>query len=375
VTTYIEHYANGNVPVDPIIPNKTDYPDPICLPLLDNKYQSIHGVIPINIVTLHGHPPLCRMTFELDWWYQHEYQGWFQIHPTAGTITMNYVELPEKTEEEDEEPNPVAAIVKVSVYQGDSGSPLFTRQVEIRGCHSVSPPTSSPDTWDWHLKVAKPRIVFDEKIRLAVSTTNLEQRVDTVKSIQWSIVDDRHLKFTTAVDQNHFGVDDGRSCMVQALHHATTEDDRAHISALVTFNNESTKTFQTNIEIITDQVEYKANVIEAPYIGASLSTPQLYLITNIGYQMFKNSMLTPRILDSVQVAAVLQNTFSAGMYMSGGGDFPITMNDADSSNLTFTLCDAYSWEMMGSSQPQGIAGLGCDFRGVSGRMIMGERKN
>jgi hypothetical protein len=36
----------------------------------------------------------------------------------------------------------------------------------------------------------------------------------------------------------------------------------------------------------------------------------------------------------------MQNTFSAGMYMAGGGDFPITMNDCDMSNLKFTLVDS-----------------------------------
>jgi hypothetical protein len=120
----------------------------------------------------------------------------------------------------------------------------------------------------------------------------------------------------------------------------TTADYKAEIWADVLFQYGKIITLSTSIEVISDQVPYTLNVIDAPQVGFSLSTPQLYLTTNIGYQVFKNSMLSPRILDSVQVAAVLQNTFSVGMYMSGGGDFPITMNDADSSNLTFTLCDA-----------------------------------
>jgi hypothetical protein len=118
-----------------------------------------------------------------------------------------------------------------------------------------------------------------------------------------------------------------------------------YVSADVKFSKEGSSDWTATIksepiQIISDIIHYEAQVIEAPYIGYSLSTPQMYLLSNIGYQMFKISFLSPRILDSVQVAAVLQNTFSAGMYMSGGGDFPITMNDADSSNLTFTLCDS-----------------------------------
>jgi hypothetical protein len=128
--------------------------------------------------------------------------------------------------------------------------------------------------------------------------------------------------------------------MVQALHEATTTSGTVQVSAWTKGVTGDQEVGPIKIEIISDQVEYTSEVVEAPVVGVSLSTPQLYLLTNIGYQMFKNSMLNPRQLDSVQVAAVLQNTFSAGLYMSGQGDFPIVMNDADSSNLTFTLCDA-----------------------------------
>jgi hypothetical protein len=96
----------------------------------------------------------------------------------------------------------------------------------------------------------------------------------------------------------------------------------------------------TAIEVVSDQIKYEAQVIEAPYVGVSLSTAQLYLTSNIGYQVFKNSFLTPNILSSIQVVAVLQNSFAVGMYMSGGGEFPVVMRDADASNLRFQLVDA-----------------------------------
>jgi hypothetical protein len=91
---------------------------------------------------------------------------------------------------------------------------------------------------------------------------------------------------------------------------------------------------------MTDQIIVPKHAITAPYVGYSLSTPQLFLVTNNGYQVFKNSLIRPQELSTVQVAAVLQNTFAAGMYMSGGGDFPILMNDCDLSNVTFTLTDS-----------------------------------
>jgi hypothetical protein len=81
-------------------------------------------------------------------------------------------------------------------------------------------------------------------------------------------------------------------------------------------------------------------MIEAPYVGNSLSTPQLYLLANNGYQVFKNDLARPNFLESVQVAAVFQNTFSPGMYLSGGSDTPVTMNDMDLANVEYTLVDS-----------------------------------
>jgi hypothetical protein len=182
----------------------------------------------------------------------------------------------------------------------------------------------------------KSQIVFDEKVRLGIHLPQRDQNIDSVQVYRWWISDVRLLRFTTPTNAAGDGIDDGRTVVVQALHHQTSRTQRAEVKAIIA----NSVILTVDIEIVSDQVPYQANIIEAPYVGFSLSTPQLYLLTNIGYQVFKNSMLTPRILESVQVAAVLQNTFSVGMYMSGSGDFPITMNDADSSNLTYTLCDA-----------------------------------
>jgi hypothetical protein len=228
------------------------------------------------------------------------------------------------------------AVVTVKIFQGDTDTPVFTRKTVVHGCSD--PQGKEPPPWE--IVPAKGNIVFDEKMRVGLQQPTVNQSINDIGTVTWKISDDRFMKITTPIGPDGRGLDDGRTVMVQALHHATSEHDLAVIDAEITFADLETLGLSTSITIISDQVEYTANVIEAPYVGFSLSTPQLYLLANIGYQMFKNSLLTPRILDSVQVAAVLQNTFSAGMYMSGAGDFPITMNDADSANLTFTLCDA-----------------------------------
>jgi hypothetical protein len=341
--TYTEHYANGTVPVDSIVSLTIDAEEEeeekedtkiyqLYFPLLSSSDQFIQGVIPYEIVTADDYPPLCRLEFQIekDSWNPPTFTDWFAINSSSGSLKLIYKK---------DKPSEASAMVKVNLHQGDSGKPLFSKKVRIHG-QGIG---KSID--DWQLCPAKKRIVFDEKIRVGLRRPTSEQSLEDLVSITWWIPDHRFLKFSTPVHRDGTAFDDGRTVIVQALHHATTLDEKAEVKAEIVIvtgekGQKTTILLTAEIEIISDQVEYQAQVIEAPYIGVSLSTPQLYLTTNIGYQVFKNSMLTPKTLDSVQVAAVLQNTFSPGMYMSGQGDFPITMNDADSSNLTFTLCDA-----------------------------------
>jgi hypothetical protein len=338
---YNEHYTNA--PVDPItnfeiLTEVENNHHVIYLPiLLEDEEQYIHGVIPYKITTTEkAYPPVYRLLFTIDTWEQDNYKGWFKINPTTGTIQMVYLKMPSGLK------NPVSAIVCVELYQGDNASPLFEKQVKVYGCHGDNEDVPN----NWTLRSPKDKIVFDEKIRVGIelpsdTTQPTSQNFNSIKNIQWSLSDKRYLRFTSAVDTEGHGIDDGRTVMVQALHQVTSDvGPKPNVKASVTLSTGNIIQLSIPIDVMSDQVEYKAQVIEAPYVGVSLSTPQLFLLTNIGYQMFKNSMLTPRQLDSVQVASVLQNTFSPGMYMSGQGDFPITMNDADSSNLTFTLCDA-----------------------------------
>jgi hypothetical protein len=329
--TFIDHYAN--LAADPVTEFEIDIEETkatgdttfkkhIYLPLLTKDTKDTHnilGVIPIIIKTIK--PPLYKLKYSLEWGT--DAKMWCSIHSTTGTLQVVY----------HKDVTAAAQVVaKVSLFQGDGGAALFTDLVTVHGCidAAVSPV--------WVVRAAKSRIVFDEKIRVGLSCDNEKQKPESVTVVRWVLSSDLFLRFTTPLTDDGNGNDDGRSCMIQALHEATTD---AQIYAVYrTSDGSEDQTEPIKIEIISDQVEYTAEVIEAPVIGVSLSTPQLYLLTNIGYQMFKNSMLKPRQLDSVQVAAVLQNTFSAGLYMSGQGDFPIVMNDADSSNLTFSLCDA-----------------------------------
>jgi hypothetical protein len=66
----------------------------------------------------------------------------------------------------------------------------------------------------------------------------------------------------------------------------------------------------------------------------------LYLTTNIGNQLYKNSMDNPSHLDNLIVAAYLQNSFMPNGSIGGAGFQPIVTEDCNLSNLQFTLVDS-----------------------------------
>ncbi len=75
-------------------------------------------------------------------------------------------------------------------------------------------------------------------------------------------------------------------------------------------------------------------------MGAYLSTPVLYLASNIGYNSFKNVTDTG-YLTSMRILMKLNNSYSAyyPIYATNG-DFIARVNSSDLSNTQFILIDA-----------------------------------
>jgi hypothetical protein len=93
------------------------------------------------------------------------------------------------------------------------------------------------------------------------------------------------------------------------------------------------------INVINDLVEIDRPSIEAPAVGNPLSTPQLYLKSNCGAQVFQNSMISPEKITNCMVSATIQNSFSAGYSIQASGDAPVRIATANLSNLSFQLVD------------------------------------
>jgi hypothetical protein len=280
------------------------------------------------------------MKFEVEKWDQ-ETQNWLDLNATSGTFTLHYIE---KTGDVPTRSDKLTCLIRCSLYQGDIGSPLFIRKYIVE--------MHEPATGEFGIagrlesRHAKKTIVFDEKVRLAVTEHDTQHTNWYIK--RWEIGDASvlYLRFTQGLTPDGYGKDDGRSIIVQALHSATPPNMTAEVIAKAVRYGTSITDIQEDVDVpfhltvLSDQITMTEWAVESPYVGNSLSTPQLYLLTNCGNQLYKNSLADPHNLENFIVAAYMQNSFMAGGSLSGGGVQPIIVNDCDLAHLQFTLVDS-----------------------------------
>jgi hypothetical protein len=98
-------------------------------------------------------------------------------------------------------------------------------------------------------------------------------------------------------------------------------------------------TVKFTVNVQSDQVRVTRKKIEAPAVGSGTRTSQLYLMSNIGTDVYQNKMEKPRELMNARIAAVINNSFSAGYPMLASGEPSIRVSTMDLSNLSFRLVD------------------------------------
>lgn len=92
-----------------------------------------------------------------------------------------------------------------------------------------------------------------------------------------------------------------------------------------------------NPEIETDNKQE----IMIPTVGFTLSTPVLYLLSNIGSKTFKNNDSNPAYQASLKTAMRLNNSYSANYpIVSGNSDFQSVIKSNDLTHCEFMLTDA-----------------------------------
>jgi hypothetical protein len=91
------------------------------------------------------------------------------------------------------------------------------------------------------------------------------------------------------------------------------------------------------IEIAMDSVP---DILVMKNVGMTLSTPILYLLSNIGYNSFKNGV-NHKTLSSARIVMRLNNAYTPSMpILAANGDFTSVCNTNDLADLRLTLVDA-----------------------------------
>jgi hypothetical protein len=93
------------------------------------------------------------------------------------------------------------------------------------------------------------------------------------------------------------GHDDGRTIMIEANRNDTDKIWRPVISCIISGSESGgasyTRILHKEIVVISDLIDMIDYGVEAPYVGNALSTHQMYLMSNCGNQLFKNSFQNP----------------------------------------------------------------------------------
>jgi len=116
--------------------------------------------------------------------------------------------------------------------------------------------------------------------------------------------------------------------------------------------------YSTNFPITSDAIEGASTTtyrVRASSVGYFLSTPILYLVSNVGVQSFRQRGRRLAVLEkdedikkmsSSRVVLRVTNSFSANYpIVANNADFEVTTNSNDLSNLEFTLIDANGQEV------------------------------
>jgi hypothetical protein len=309
----------------------------------------------------------------IHWVYPEGKQDWCTIDPNTGTIHL----LPDLEPDVEGgmelwETHSYYCIVQAKVFDGGP-VPLYRREAGFHAYHGkVGPPDEL-----WYVPQLPPHIVmnkptptlmFGESATVSLKPTILMgndthpayQCAEYTKVLRWYLSDMNVVKFNgrfrNEVDWSHafpgdtlpeyylFSADDvGQSVPLIALSEAGTANLLCECVSYPNGINEVDKEvryIKMTITVINDLVTATRWKLEAPAVGNPLSTPQLYLMSNIGSQVYQNKLTTPDFITNAQVSATIQNTFSAGYSISASGDAPVQVSTASLNNLTFELVDA-----------------------------------
>jgi hypothetical protein len=264
----------------------------------------------------------------------HFKSGWCTVDPSTGLVRVPYQYA--TTKEFDQV---WVCDVAAAIYNDGAASPFISRQLAIR-CHF--PASAGVVTDPISLSQQKHTIKFDEQIKLGVWIAGehpFQRNFCGVAYWEIPLESRKYLRFPEPTWPDGTCVGDGRSVTIQARQQATNGAAAEVIAHYVNVDGSLPQQGVFDIEVVSDQIQMTDWSIEAPYVGNSMSTPQLYLTSNCGNQWFNNDLERPHDLDAVMVA-VIHNSFTVGYPISGAGDAPVLVTGCDLSHLEYELVDS-----------------------------------
>jgi hypothetical protein len=287
---------------------------------------------------------------------------WVQVDPNTGTAHI----LTEKLTAQNFYTDHLQASIIAKLYDGNK-IPAFSYSHSFEVIRSVLTTPDKPDplpegdTWQYKepaLVLNKPEhvMLFGETGTVSLRpdrTLHIEHTPDAtthyysnyISDVTWYLLSQNTVKFTGdfgwSISHNRWeAVDNGLSVPIQAC--SNEDEEEIHCRFTAYDMKEKASVIHEDsmiIKVLNDVLEIPRKKIEAPAVGNPLSTPQLYLKSNCGAQVFQNSMLKLDDLTNSMVSATIHNSFSAGYTIQASGDAPVKIGTALLSNLSFQLVD------------------------------------
>ena len=140
------------------------------------------------------------------------------------------------------------------------------------------------------------------------------------------------------VDGFEWGLDCAKRLVITSKNKFTVERATYNVSLLCGFYN-------MNLPLYSDfEEENDDYFVRANSVGFCLSTPILYLVSNVGMQSYRNA--NSEQISGSKIVMRLNNSFTAGFpIVVNNADFNTTILSNDLSCLEFTLVDAYLHEI------------------------------
>ena len=152
---------------------------------------------------------------------------------------------------------------------------------------------------------------------------------ETLMALLSSLFDEKEANITASIDE-------ANRCVFKSIKPFYIERMTYNFTLLTGFYN---STFPIYADSIDD--EY---FIRSESVGFALSTPILYLLSNVGFQSYRNVNATE--LSGSKIVMRLINAFQVNVpIVANNADFMFTVPSNDLAMLEFTLVDAYLHEI------------------------------